>query len=137
MPEIGHTEGAAVVRTDFSDDETWRTVSDAMLAETPDGFRAHVEVVDDPSFDGLGADSVRTAAGDDYPYGFVILVDRESIVRDEHPVLVVDLRHEPGRAFRALPVTVQSIDNNLTLANMDFFEFADSVDEDGVFRGFG
>jgi hypothetical protein len=25
---------------------------------------------------------------------------------------------------------------NLSLANMDFFEFADAVDPDGIFRGF-
>jgi hypothetical protein len=31
---------------------------------------------------------------------------------------------------------VQSIENNLSIANMDFAEFADSVNEDGVFRGF-
>jgi len=28
------------------------------------------------------------------------------------------------------------VENNLSLANMDFEEFADSVDADGVFRGF-
>jgi hypothetical protein len=31
---------------------------------------------------------------------------------------------------------VQSIENNLSLFNMDFWEFADNVDDDGVFRGF-
>ncbi|MDH6214469.1 hypothetical protein M2283_001752 [Streptomyces pseudovenezuelae] len=29
-----------------------------------------------------------------------------------------------------------SIENNLSGANMDFEEFADAVDDDGVFRGF-
>jgi hypothetical protein len=28
------------------------------------------------------------------------------------------------------------IENNLSLANMDFEEFAEAVDPDGVFRGF-
>jgi hypothetical protein len=28
------------------------------------------------------------------------------------------------------------IENNLSIANMFFSEFADSVDDDGVFRGF-
>lgn len=28
------------------------------------------------------------------------------------------------------------VENNLSLANMGFEEFADAVDEDGVFRGF-
>ncbi|MFF4054379.1 DUF6924 domain-containing protein [Streptomyces sp. NPDC001668] len=29
-----------------------------------------------------------------------------------------------------------SMENNLSGANMDFEEFADAVEEDGVFRGF-
>jgi hypothetical protein len=29
------------------------------------------------------------------------------------------------------------VENNLSLANMDFDEFADAVDADGVFRGLG
>jgi hypothetical protein len=28
------------------------------------------------------------------------------------------------------------VENNLSLVNMDFVEFAESVDPDGVFRGF-
>ncbi|HLF89873.1 MAG TPA: hypothetical protein VI451_13065 [Anaerolineales bacterium] len=43
---------------------------------------------------------------------------------------------EYGREFRAIPSQIQGIENNLSIANMDFEEFADSVDEDGVFRGF-
>jgi hypothetical protein len=41
-------------------------------------------------------------------------------------------RHE----FRAVSSPVQGIENNLSIANMDFEEFAEAVDEDGVFRGF-
>ena len=43
---------------------------------------------------------------------------------------------EPGRAFRAIPSEVEPIVANLAIANMDFSEFADYADEDGVFRGF-
>jgi hypothetical protein len=50
--------------------------------------------------------------------------------------LVVDLFEEPGRTFRAVPSAIQSIENNLSIANMDFWEFADNVDAAGVFRGF-
>jgi hypothetical protein len=28
------------------------------------------------------------------------------------------------------------VENNLSVANMDFHEFADNVEDDGVFRGF-
>jgi hypothetical protein len=41
-----------------------------------------------------------------------------------------------GSSFRCTAGEVASIDANLSIANMDFSEFASSVDHDGVFRGF-
>jgi hypothetical protein len=64
------------------------------------------------------------------------LVDTKALADHEHPVLVVDLQEDPGRSFRVVPSEAWGVENNLRLANMDFAEFADSVDEDGVFRGF-
>jgi hypothetical protein len=64
------------------------------------------------------------------------VVDRITIASPEFPVLVIDLYADRGRTFRAIPSQIQSIENNLSIANMDFFEFADHVDLDGIFRGF-
>ena len=41
-----------------------------------------------------------------------------------------------GRSFRCVAGEVASIAANLAIANMDFSDFADSVEDDGVFRGF-
>jgi hypothetical protein len=41
-----------------------------------------------------------------------------------------------GREFRCEVGEVASIEANLSIANMDFEEFADGVEDDGVFRGF-
>jgi hypothetical protein len=50
-------------------------------------------------------------------------------------VLVVDLNEDTlGRAFRATPPAVQEIENNLSLANMDWEDFAYAADDDGVVR---
>jgi hypothetical protein len=90
---------------------------------------------------------------DDYSGLFIFIVDSNTLTNDEYPVLVVgfspnsprleDYQRPPRkipsadiRIFRAIPSTVQSIENNLSIANMDFEEFAESVDADGVFRGF-
>jgi hypothetical protein len=51
-------------------------------------------------------------------------------------LLVVDLKRRPGRSFRVIVQELWGVENNLSLANMDFEEFADSCDPDGVFRGF-
>ncbi len=48
----------------------------------------------------------------------------------------MDLYDGSGHEFRAIPSQIQGIENNLSIANMDFEEFAEAVDEDGVFRGF-
>jgi hypothetical protein len=49
---------------------------------------------------------------------------------------VVDLYAEPGRTFRVVPRETWAVENNLSIANMDFAEFADRADPDGIFRGF-
>ena len=51
-------------------------------------------------------------------------------------MLVIDLADQPGRTFRVIPSEMWSVENNLSLANMDFDEFADAVDAAGIFRGF-
>jgi hypothetical protein len=43
---------------------------------------------------------------------------------------------EPGRTFRVIPREIWSVENNLSISNMDYHEFADNIDSDGVFRGF-
>lgn len=136
VPPIGRTERAAVVRTDFSDEVAWRALREEMLAESSEGWRAHVDIIDEPVFDGFSLDQVVEAVTDDYGYGFLMLVDAVAIVGDAHAVLVVDLDDEPGRSFRTVPSAVQSVENNLSIANMDFSEFAEAVGPDGVFRGF-
>jgi len=45
-------------------------------------------------------------------------------------------RDESGRTFRSIPRQAEAIVINLCLANMDFAEFADKAQADGVFRGF-
>ena len=65
-----------------------------------------------------------------------MIVDRMTLSHPDHPVLVVDVMSERGAEFRAVPSQIQSIENNLSIANMDFEEFAACVDADGIFRRF-
>jgi hypothetical protein len=76
---------------------------------------------------------------DGYESPLLALVDHTTIASPEMPVLLVDLNElneQYGRTMRVIPAELPSIEVNLSLANMDFFDFADSADEDGVFRGF-
>jgi uncharacterized protein YbcV (DUF1398 family) len=65
-----------------------------------------------------------------------MIVDSSSVASPDSTVLVVSVRENRGSSFRAIPSQIQGIENNLSIANMDFHEFAESVDQDGVFRGF-
>jgi hypothetical protein len=42
-----------------------------------------------------------------------------------------------GATFRVVPSEMWSVQNNLTISNLDWEDFAGKADGDGVFRGFG
>jgi hypothetical protein len=96
---------------------------------------ANVVCVSDPRHAGLTAEQL-TALAPRGPLRCMFVADRVALAHPEHPLLVVDLGDEPGRAFRATPSAVGYIEANLAIANTDFAEYADAVDADGIHRGF-
>jgi hypothetical protein len=144
---------ALVVRVDHRDDAAWRTVT-ALLAE-PTGdegiWEPSTQLVDDPAFDGATVDEVLAAAAGDGMLRVLFLADAATM-RGEHPLLAVstltreeceDDEHYAeemafGREFRIVPAAVAELHGNLAIANMSFFEFAESAsrDPDGIHRGF-
>jgi hypothetical protein len=141
VTELPGTVSVPVVRADFTDDVVWDRIRQWIVEPTEDGFLADVEFVDDRSLSGL--DEATIVAGyppsypDDYHHPVLFVIDAVAVATPEHPVLVINLNtRRDGRPFRALPQQVQAIQNNLSLANMDYSDFATSVDSDGVFRDF-
>lgn len=137
MKPIPETENPLVLRTDFSNRAAWDKI--CAIIRKPVGifrFRANVDFVDDIEYADIPKDQLLEIIPKDYSHSFIIIVDRAAISHPDHPLLIVDLYDGPGQEFRAIPSQIQGIENNLSIANMDFKEFADSVDEDGVFRGF-
>ena len=93
--------------------------------------------VEDRSFEAKAVSDLIAAATAAGQYRtFMFVVDDVTIRDADHPVLVIDLADQPGRTFRVIPSRMWSVENNLSLANMDFDEFADAVDTGGIFRGF-
>jgi hypothetical protein len=133
--QLPKTENSLVLRTDFSDDSAWESLCAAIRALGGE-FQAYVDCVSDPQYDGLTAERLTALAPKGSHHTFVFIADRMALTHPEHPILVVDLYEEPGRTFRVIPSEMWSVENNLSIANMDFCEFADNVDQDGVFRGF-
>jgi hypothetical protein len=52
MPMLPRSHRSLLVRTEFSSDHAWRAVRDEAPREYEDGFRACLEPVSDPAFDG-------------------------------------------------------------------------------------
>ena len=132
---LPNTEDSPLIRTDFSDDAAWLRVVQAAAQLSPEGFRAYFDIVDDSSFE--NADPVRLArmAGDYNRHALIFVADTATMRSPEMPLLCVETE-PPGTSFRVVPGCLNTVENNLSIANMDFCEFADAVDPDGVFRGF-
>ena len=124
-----------VIRTDFGDESAWRDVREELTAATG-MFKANLQFVDDRRHENLTVDGL-VALPDGSEQTFIFLVDRATLARPDHPVLVVDLFEDGrGRTFRVIPRAIWSVQNNLVIGNMDWEDFSESLDADGVFRGF-
>ncbi|MFE7975782.1 DUF6924 domain-containing protein [Streptomyces shenzhenensis] len=134
MNQLPCTVEALVVRTDFSADGAWDAVREALFSSSKDGFLPNVALVDDLQYEGLTPDQTLDLIPADYQHPLVVLADSVTVASTERPLLVVDLR--TGRRVRVAAAELWSIENNLSGANMDFDEFTNAVDDDGVFRGF-
>jgi hypothetical protein len=141
MTSLPKTHSVPVVRVDFSDDAVWVQLKDEVLSPTVEGFGANVGFVEDRALAGLDEAALVGAMPNLYPgryeHPVIFVVDSVTISLPEHPLLVIDLQEEDAcEPFRSTPRQVQAIENNLSIANMDFDDFADAADGDGVFRGF-
>ena len=130
-PDIGRT---LMLRTDFTDDAAWESVRVAIESHAGE-FRAFVRFVSDPAHADMTTDQAVQFAKQS-SHTFVFVADRTTLTHPDRPILVVDADEQPGRSFRVVPASMWSVENNLSLANMDFAEFAAAVDTDGIFRGF-
>jgi len=135
MKKLPNTEYAPVLRTDFSDQAAWDAIR-AEIMKPVEGFSSNIEFIDDSEFANVGKKALMRLVPTEMRHSFIVVADSEAMKHPEHPLLVIDLFGEQGKEFRAEPSQIQSIENNLSISNMDFAEFAGNCDPEGVFRGF-
>ncbi|OQQ15517.1 hypothetical protein B0675_26505 [Streptomyces sp. M41(2017)] len=122
-----------MLRTDFGDDGAWDAVRAAL-----DGY-CHATYVSELRFACVGVRALvdeEAAADEEAQIIHVFLADAATMGDTNHPLLAVDLSDEPGRTFRLPAQWFPDVSANLSIANMDFADFADAADESGTFRGF-
>jgi len=145
----GNHDVSLVIRTDFAHEPEWVRIQSAISEpQAEDGFLAYVQFVDDRAYEGLTPARLLEVVPDDANHSFAFLVDTSALTHPDQPILVVNLYDfveglddegkgpQYGATFRVVPSEMWSVQNNLSLANMDWEEFADSADADGIFRGF-
>ncbi|NGM12395.1 DUF6924 domain-containing protein [Verrucosispora sioxanthis] len=121
-----------ILRTDFTDDRAWSEIQRAVGA---DG----ATYASDPLYSDVTVQTLvaaDAAAADDDKLAYLFVADAISMADIEHSLLAVDLYAEPGRTFRVPAQWYADVSANLSIANMDFDEFADATDESGTYRGF-
>jgi hypothetical protein len=153
LPQVHET---LLVRTDFSDETAWQEVCAGVRAMDP-AMRKALDLyasvdesmaaafatqgmpaphfVEDPEYQAATTEQLVELASGDSSHVLMFIADETTISRPDHPILVVDLVLEPGRTFRTIPAQVFGIDSNLSIGNADWEDFAELVDDDGVFRG--
>jgi hypothetical protein len=104
------------------------------LTPNEDDFLANVHFVDDPSHRELTAEQLAALAPAE---SLLIVADRAAVTSPGKPLLVIHLTEQGTDELRLIAEELWSIENNISLGNMDWESFADSVDHDGVFRGRG
>jgi hypothetical protein len=139
VKQLPKTANPIVIRTDFENQKAWEAICEMLRAPVHGGsqtFYAYLELVEDSDYRDLSKEEVLAVLPEDYDHSFFFVTDRAAVPHPEFPILAVDLYETRGRSFRTIPSQVQGIENNLSIANMGFEEFADAVDADGIFRGF-
>ncbi|MEU2623028.1 hypothetical protein ABZ642_33775 [Streptomyces sp. NPDC007157] len=124
------------MRTEFSDERAWDALRAALDAA---GEYPHATYVSELRFAGVGVQTLvdeEAAADEDDQVIYMFLADAATMRDPDHSLLAVDLADEPGRTFRVPARWFPDISANLSIANMDFAEFADAADGSGSFRGF-
>jgi hypothetical protein len=122
MPTLPRVLYSFLVRTDFTSGGAWRQLSDEAQRENPDGFRANVEPVSDPEFDGVTWETVKAAVPAN-SVAVIFIADSTALTSPDNPILA-------QRQRRALPWEGRPAHAGPHLAG-----YADQASSFGAFTG--
>ncbi|HEX7301798.1 DUF6924 domain-containing protein [Lentzea sp.] len=124
LPE---SELSPLLRTDFTDEQAWQS----LLEEIDTGW---LTVLADPGHQGLTVPELVALVPSDRLYPLLVVADEQTFASAERSVLLIDVREEPGRAFRAVLDAANSAIGNLAIDNNSFDDYLDGLDDSGVYR---
>jgi hypothetical protein len=136
MNDMSANDATPVIRTDFTDEATWKQIQRGVAATNTMGFSANVRFINEKQYSGLTGQEILQRVPGLNEYGCIFVADATAMSAVEHHLLVLDPADPQGKTFRVIPSEAWGVENNLAIANMDYSEFVDAADPDGVFRGF-
>ncbi len=137
MSKLPSTKHPIVLRTDFSNEDLWKTICDEIMTPNPEfGFIPNVVFASDTSFQDYTEEQLLSDSTTEYNHAFIFIVDKVAMINPEHPILCLGLQHNRGLKFRTIPSEMWGIENNLSISNIDFEDISGAVDNQGIFRGF-
>ncbi len=131
--KIPSTTNTLALRTDFSNEPAWKALR-AQIQNPAQMFLANVDFVSDPAFAGTTAAQLPSLLSDNSA-PIALIIDELALSNPDHPILVVGLGENSNRTFRVVAPALWEVENNLSIANMDFDDFANDVDSEGIYRG--
>jgi len=129
-----------IVRTDFSDDHAWQTAWRDITTPREywdDDVTLDASLVARPEFEDWAGEELATLLSAHIGgCALLFVVDAVTLASAEHPVLVLeaDPDRERPRFFRAVPHALVDVSIQLSIANLDWEDFSDHVDPDGILR---
>ncbi|MER6167624.1 DUF6924 domain-containing protein [Streptomyces violaceorubidus] len=156
--KLPQSEDTLLIRTDFSDEAAWQALRVAVTTpaedeadddDDEDGFLAMLHIVDEPAYEGLTTQEIVALAPEDDD--LLIVADQRAMTDPEMPLLAIHLRAPDDEdedaegederrgttdELRVVARELWSLENNIAMANMDWEEFVEAAEDDGVFRGF-
>jgi hypothetical protein len=128
-----------IVRTDFSDEDAWESAWRDITAPREywdDDVVLDATLVALRAFEGWTGEELAILLSHAGKQGLVFAVDAVTLASPEHPVVVMetDPQREQPRSFRATPHALVDVETQLSIANMDWTDFSESADSDGILR---
>ena len=132
---IPKTQHSLVLRTDFSDEFAWESICKAIREPVGD-FRAYVDVLSDSEYDGLTVEQLTALVPKGSTYTFMFIVDGVTFPPPVAQFLLWICTTSLGIYSVLFRLRCGLLRITYSTTNMDFSEFANVVDQNGIFREF-
>jgi hypothetical protein len=130
---IPKTDKVLLIRTDYSNEVNWRSLK--VIIQKPGENYSEVEIINTKKLGSAKLEEIIELVQKTTQHTFMFIVDSITIKHPDKPILVVDLFSSPGQSFRIVASKLWSVINNLSIANMDFEDFIENIDNENIYRG--